>query len=190
MTEKSGTAGQSPNATCNDGERQMLRNFLPGFAAAVIAMMAGLAPASAADSTSYHPVDLTWQKPWARQADTATNAMNATNATNAATANALCPTCTISGSQVSGAVGSAGYATNSGYAASAGTASSADYANNAGYAYSAAGSAALSCPALSAYQPAAPNGTASGNGGGNNTYICVDGTWAFLPGVIYNPASN
>lgn len=135
----------------------------------------------AADSASYTPIDVPWQKPSAATADNAayaTNAGSATSATTAATANALCPSCDISGSQVSGTVANATNAENSNYSNSAG------YANNAGYAYSAAASTGASCP--SKYEvvsnltlPAANNGSTVGNleQGDSHEYICVVGTW-------------
>jgi len=165
----------------------------------------------AADSTGVAPPNLTWNKPNAATADTSAYATNAgvaavagsagysTSSGTASTANALCPSCTISGGQVSGTVASAtnatdatysdssNYSTSSGTAGSAGYAdtanyaNSANYSNNSGYSYSSAAATGASCD--TGGWGAMPNGTVITGGYFNcqSSYcICTSGNWATI----------
>lgn len=171
--------------------KTMIRTVMTRRSPALLALMAFCAIPSgavpAADSTSYTPVNIPWQKPSASTADSATYATNAgqaesaATATTATTANALCPSCTISGSQVSGTVANATNAANATYANSSG------YANNAGYASSSAASIG-GCYGDGQYTSTStiyPTGTmveAGYVGNGSSTWnmnaICVNGSWA------------
>ncbi|MDA8232818.1 MAG: hypothetical protein M0006_15915 [Magnetospirillum sp.] len=101
--------------------------------AAPLAVLAFVQPAAAGDSSTFSPPNVPWQLPNANYASTSGTANTAMVAT---VANAVSPTATISGSQVSGAVAA------SNYSATSGTAYNANYAASSGYAAT-GGSAAV-----------------------------------------------
>lgn len=153
--------------------------------AATIFVLLDASGARAADSTSYKPVEVPWQRPSsAARADSAGTAGTADYATTAGTVGYAASAGTA---DYANSANNANTANNANYANSSGYSSSSGYAASAGYAASGAASVGASCPAQAATYgtpdlPAAANGaivyTGDIYGNATGTFLCVAGVWS------------